>query len=105
VFVLIFGVPFFGWISIGAVSVGLPFILTTSFGTNGSHEFIVEKAEGWSHLKCRRKIELRLPISFNELCGFSDEFRNSLRPGMVVTVSGRSTHFGVFVSEVRAFSE
>ena len=103
---LAFGAPFFGWISMSSVTVGIPFVFTTAFGANGSHEFIVEQAEGFSDRKCQRKIELLdLPIVYNELCGFSVEFRNSLKPGMELIVSGRSSQFGVFVSEVQAVGE
>ena len=50
---------------------------------------------------CSQRIELRnMPFFIDSLCGFTDEFRNSLKPGDVLIVSGRGSWFGIFVRSV-----
>ena len=100
--VLLFAPFFIGLPGMHAVSVGFPMIYTSLLGEKGEHPYNVMKADGFSDRKCRNKIELRgNPFMYDELCGFSEEFRDSLRPGMDVVVQGRSSYFGVFVSGAR----
>jgi hypothetical protein len=99
---LLFAPFFFGSPGMHAVSVGFPMIYTSLLGEQGDHLYVVERAEGFSDRKCRKKIELQgNPFMYDELCGFSDEFRNTLRPGIDVIVYGRSSYFGVFVAGAR----
>ena len=94
---------FFGILGKDAVSVGFPMLYTSVFGVQGEQHYVVDRAEGFSNRKCRNKIELRqTPDLYRKLCGFSEEFRNSLRPGMQIVVLGRSSQFGVFVARARA---
>ncbi len=96
--VVLFSPFFFGIIGMDAVSVGFPMLYTSVFGMQGEHQYVVERAVGFSDRKCPNKIELReTPLMYDTLCGASEEFRNQLEPGMHLVVFGRSSQFGVFV--------
>jgi hypothetical protein len=99
----LFSPLFFGALGMHAVSVGFPILYTSVFGTYGEHQYVVQRAEGFSDRKCRNRIELRgNPFMYDQICGLSEEFRNALQPGMQLTVFGRSSHFGVIVAGARA---
>lgn len=101
--VVIFSPFFSGMIGMDAASVGFPMLYTSVFGVQGEQHYVVARAEGFSDRKCRNRIRLRqTPALYSKLCGFSEEFRNSLRPGMQIVVLGRSSKFGVFVARARA---
>lgn len=78
--------------------VGLPLFYTAVAGKHREMHVIVEDPRASRLKHCRGRIELRnMPFISDSLCGFSDEFRNGLKPGDELIVSGRGSWFGIFV--------
>ena len=101
-FLLIF-LPFLGFSTgMNSVNVSGPFIYAALIGHPSENRFVVARAEGFSDRKCRNKIKLKdMPFMNDELCGLPKDFRDSLRPGQTLIVSGRGTFAGTFISSVR----
>ncbi|MGG6895810.1 hypothetical protein [Rhizobium sp. BR 315] len=79
-----------------------PIILAIFAGHHVELPYKVEQATGTGRRGCRSPVYLQgLPFVFNSLCGVSEEFRQSLKPGMPIIVEGRGTSYGVFASDYR----
>ena len=94
--------PFMGYAFANGVVVGGPIILAIFAGHHVELHYKVEQANGTGRKGCRSPVYLQgLPYFFNSLCGVSEEFRQSLKPGMPIIVEGRGTSYGVYASDYR----
>lgn len=101
--VILLGPFLAGAIAMDGFRVGIPFMYTIFMGQPSELRYTVKQASGWSERKCRNKIELHeMPSMYNAVCGFAEDFRNTLRPGVDVVLIGRGTSLGVFVDRARA---
>jgi hypothetical protein len=100
---LLIAILFLGFgTGMNSVNVGGPFIYTALVGQGSESRFVVARADGFSDRKCRNKIKLKdMPFVYDELCGLPKDFRDSLRPGQTLIVSGRGTLAGTFISSAR----
>ncbi len=104
--VTLFGV--FMVFAIGRESIisGFPMLYTIFLGEKVAHQFVVAKADSYSDRKCPNKIELRdMPIMSGDLCGLPNTFRDTLKTGSRIVVSGRGTALGVYVENVRLIDD
>jgi hypothetical protein len=84
-----------------AVVVGLPLLQAVIMGGPISLTYVVENASGFSDSKCPTEIELTsMPIGFDGACGFPEEFREQLKPGMLIELTGRGTANGLFYHRI-----
>ncbi|WP_309574331.1 hypothetical protein [Rhizobium sp. AP16] len=94
--------PFIGYAFASASIVGAPIILAIFAGHHVELPYKVAQANGKDRKGCRSPVDLQdLPFFFSSLCGVSEEFRESLRPGMPIIVEGRGTSYGVYASDFR----
>ncbi|AYF00784.1 hypothetical protein PY32053_01126 [Paracoccus yeei] len=78
------------------VKVSIPMIAALLVGQPVAHAYEVRRVTGNDN-RCARPIVLHgLPITFDRLCGFSDELREHLRPGDRIAVLGWGTPMGLF---------
>ncbi|NTF46077.1 hypothetical protein [Rhizobium rhizogenes] len=76
----------------------VPMIFPLFTGAHVELAYTVVQIDGFESKGCRRPIKLEgLPLMFRELCGFPDSFRQSLAPGMRLTVAGYGTSYGLYV--------
>lgn len=84
------------------VLLGAPIFYAMAAGEQTELLYVVERAEGFSDRKCRRKIELKnMPFFFDRLCDLPKEFRDTLSPGQTIIVTGHGSSAGVFPSSAR----
>ncbi len=99
-FVVILLTPFMGFgIGSNAVTMGGPMIVTVFNGNEVEIPFTVTRIMQISDRKCPNPISLNdgLPLMFDKLCGFSEQFGRSLEVGGHILVVGQGTKMGVFV--------
>ena len=76
-------------------------ILAIIVGTHIEVRYHVLDAGNGREKFCSRPIRVDgLPSLMGSLCGFSEEFRQTLSPGSQIIVEGRGTWLGVFPSRV-----
>jgi hypothetical protein len=76
----------------------VPMIFPLFTGAHVELPYTVVQIDGFESKGCRRPIKLEgLPLMFRELCGFPDSFRQSLAPGMHLSVAGYGTRYGLYV--------
>ncbi|NTH55365.1 hypothetical protein G6L09_30710 [Agrobacterium rhizogenes] len=79
-----------------------PMIFPLFTGAHVELPYTVVQIDGFESKGCRRPIKLEgLPLMFRELCGFPDSFRQSLAPGMRLSVAGYGTRYGLYVESAR----
>jgi len=80
----------------------VPMLFPAFTGSHVELPYTVVQIDGFDSKGCRRPIKLEgLPLMFRELCGFPDSFRQSLTPGMRLSVAGYGTRYGLYVESVR----
>ncbi len=80
----------------------VPMIFPLFTGAHVELPYTVVQIDGFESKDCRRPIKLEgLPLMFRELCGFPDSFRQSLAPGMRLSVAGYGTSYGLYVESAR----
>lgn len=80
----------------------VPMIFPVFTGSPVELPYTVVQIDGFESKGCRRPIKLEgLPLMFRELCGFPDSFRQSLTPGMRLSVVGYGTSYGLYVESAR----
>jgi hypothetical protein len=80
----------------------IPMIFPLFTGAHVELPYTVVQIDGFESKGCRRPIKLEgLPLMFRELCGFPDSFRQSLAPGMCLSVAGYGTRYGLYVESAR----
>ncbi|WP_392714247.1 hypothetical protein [Rhizobium ruizarguesonis] len=80
----------------------VPMIFPLFIGAHVELPYTVVQTDGFESKGCRRPIKLEgLPLMFRELCGFPDSFRQSLAPGMRLSVAGYGTRYGLYVESAR----
>ena len=84
-----------------AVIQGGPMIIAVLVGRVVEIPFTVVHADGWGDSKCQRPIKLKLPVLFDELCRYPEDFRQSLQPGDRIILSGLGTRWGLFVTNAK----
>ncbi len=98
---LAFSPLFFGALGASAIFSGAPLIYTAIFGKPAEASYEVKRT-GSGDRRCRNKIDLvGLPILNDRLCGFPQDFAESLRPGQTVVVAGKGSAYGIFVDTAR----
>ncbi|MFS8050600.1 hypothetical protein [Rhizobium sp. BR 314] len=76
----------------------VPMLFPAFTGSHVELPYTVVQIDGFESKGCRRPIKLEgLPLVFRELCGFPDSFRQSLAPGMRLSVAGYGTRYGLYV--------
>ncbi|WP_374642075.1 hypothetical protein [Tabrizicola sp.] len=99
ILLIIFSPIFFGSLGKDAIVAGAPMLYTMVAGKPTELQYVVERATGFSDRKCRNDIELMdMPSMYDRLCGFPKDFRDSLRPGQTLIVSGHGSSLGTFVT-------
>ena len=100
---LLVGPFLIGGMNFSGVLYGVPMLYTSVLGAQGERSYTVAASEGFRDRNCMHAIRLTDGTSvYRRLCGFSEEFRQSLFPGMSLIVSGRSSPVGIYVSDVRS---
>ncbi|NEI74804.1 hypothetical protein GR212_35270 [Rhizobium lusitanum] len=80
----------------------VPMMFPLFAGAHVELPYTVVRIDGFESKDCRRPIKLEgLPLMFRELCGFPDSFRQSLAPGMGLSVAGYGTRYGLYVESAR----
>jgi hypothetical protein len=80
----------------------VPMIFPLFTGTHVELPYTVMQIDGFESKGCRRPIKLEgMPLMFRELCGFPNSFRQSLAPGMRLSVAGYGTSYGLYVESAR----
>ncbi|OCI96532.1 hypothetical protein A6U85_32600 [Agrobacterium sp. 13-626] len=80
----------------------VPMIFPLFTGAHVELPYTVVQIDGFESKGCRRPIKLeRMPLMFRELCGFPNSFRQSLVPGMHLSVAGYGTRYGLYVESAR----
>ncbi|MQB34314.1 hypothetical protein [Rhizobium rhizogenes] len=81
----------------------VPMIIPLFIGAHVELPYTVVQIDGFESKGCRRPIKLEgMPLMFRELCGFPDSFRQSLAPGIRLSVSGYGTSYGLYVESARS---
>ncbi len=97
--------PFFGY-TIGStpLQAGVPMVATMIAGVQVEMPFRVALYEGGSDLTCPRKLRIMdMPFFFDDLCGVSEDFAQSLEIGEQILIKGRGrTGLGIFPKSARA---
>lgn len=84
----------------------VPMICPLFTGSHIKLPYTVVQIDGFESKGCRRPIKLEgMPLLFNALCGFPDSFRQSLAPGMRITVAGYGTNYGLYVEDASPASQ
>lgn len=93
---------FSAFVVYAAFFAGLPLIYSAVLGNERDVRVVVENPRASSQKSCRHRVELRDSLFFfDSLCGLTEEFRSSLKPGDQLTVSGKGSKFGIFVRSVK----
>lgn len=101
ILVIPFGALLYYWMGNISLTVGAPLAAYLVLGEPVTLTYEIEDLDDRGDGKCRRPIELKgLPLGFDELCGFPQSARDKLRPGELLTVTGRGTRFGLFPEKI-----
>ena len=95
--------PFFGFM-IGSIAItaGGPMLGAIIYGVESEMPYTVTKFKAYGDRKCRRPITLDgLPLLFEKLCGYPEEFGSSLEIGEQILITGHGSGKGIFAQSAR----
>ncbi len=99
----ILAAPFLSYVlGKNAAVIAVPMILATIVGHHVELPFTVVRADHYGDRRCRSPVEFQgLPFLFDRICRVSNDFRQSLTPGVRILVIGRGTSLGVYAESLR----
>lgn len=96
------GVFFFFWWGTIFVSFACPMLAASAFGERTEVTFVVRDPEARSSKGCANKVELKgLPYLLDRICSVPQDLRDTIKKDTDITLIGRGTSAGVFVTSVR----
>lgn len=103
----ILAMPFFSYVlGKSATVIAVPMILAMFASHHVALPFTVVRADDNGDRRCRTPVEFQgLPFLFDRVCRVSNDFRQSLTPGVRILVIGRGTRLGVHAESLRPVVE